>query len=671
MRYPNGLTVQYGYTPDGYLETVSNVASSYVYRTIDSQDAWGNILQASLGNGVHSDNRYHSDTGWVESLTAWRGSTRVHDVEYQLYDVYGNIRQVQNHVTGAAESYDYDELHRLTNSTYSNMGFTVPISYSYDAVGNLLSKTDYANTYRYGNAAKNLGGNAGSNAVRQVIKLNNSTVNFSYDNQGNLTAGDGLAISYNSFKQPTQITRNGNTFGFTYGANLERLKETRNGITTYEIDKLYEEESNGNWRIYLQDIAIIKYDATDKHQIRYTHKDRLGSTLTYTDHNGQVTDRRMFDAFGKPRATDGNSLTTPRLQNLSLSRNGFTDHRHLDEVELIHMNGRAYDYNLGRFLSVDPIIQSPGNSQSLNPYSYIMNNPLAGTDPTGYSAECAEKSCKIQVKVKTEAGTGSRISRTTTSTVTATQNSNGTVTISGSNGAAVGAVAKAINTTLTSNRMDIGSQSNKAQGQGGSEQAIAGGVAVMGRAATGGASATSTVAKAGSLARVNPVGLILTAMLPTKVGDGEYPISEDERVSMANANISNIANDSAAALQDTLQGKSSDDGLSLFRIAGGDASNLKLKGIEKNLSPPGISLLVSTDAQTAAAQFRSKFPNFSFSITGQASLRGIREAGFDVMADPTSNFVNHARLVHPAGVAGFNLENRQRLSTHFTNYTTP
>uniref|UniRef100_UPI0040487091 SpvB/TcaC N-terminal domain-containing protein n=1 Tax=Rheinheimera sp. TaxID=1869214 RepID=UPI0040487091 len=403
MRYPNGLTVQYGYTPDGYLETVSNVASSYVYRTIDSQDAWGNILQASLGNGVHSDNRYHSDTGWVESLTAWRGSTRVHDVEYQQYDVFGNIEQVKNHLTGAQEQYIYDELHRLTDSTYSNLGYTVPISYSYDAVGNLLQKSDYANTYRYGNAARSLGGNAGSNAVRQVVKLNNSTVNFSYDNQGNLTAGDGLAITYNSFKQPTQITRNGNSFGFTYGANLERLKEVRNGVTTYEIDKQYEEESNGNWRIYLQDIAIIKYDSSNGQQIRYTHKDRLGSTLTYSDHNGQVTDRRMFDAFGKPRAVDGNTLTPPRLQNLTLSRNGFTDHRHLDEVELIHMNGRAYDYNLGRFLSVDPIIQSPGNSQSLNPYSYIMNNPLAGTDPTGYCSKelgsniCRKEPSSVQV----------------------------------------------------------------------------------------------------------------------------------------------------------------------------------------------------------------------------------------------------------------------------------
>ncbi|MFT5452560.1 MAG: hypothetical protein ACI9N9_002053 [Enterobacterales bacterium] len=53
------------------------------------------------------------------------------------------------------------------------------------------------------------------------------------------------------------------------------------------------------------------------------------------------------------------------------------------------MNGRVYDYNLGRFLSVDPFIQDPGNSQSMNPYSYIMNNPLSGTDPSGYRARSA------------------------------------------------------------------------------------------------------------------------------------------------------------------------------------------------------------------------------------------------------------------------------------------
>jgi len=54
------------------------------------------------------------------------------------------------------------------------------------------------------------------------------------------------------------------------------------------------------------------------------------------------------------------------------------------------MNGRVYDYKLARFLSVDTVISSPTNSQSINPYSYIGNNPLSGVDPTGY--ECNDYS---------------------------------------------------------------------------------------------------------------------------------------------------------------------------------------------------------------------------------------------------------------------------------------
>ncbi|HET9034065.1 MAG TPA: RHS repeat-associated core domain-containing protein [Dokdonella sp.] len=51
----------------------------------------------------------------------------------------------------------------------------------------------------------------------------------------------------------------------------------------------------------------------------------------------------------------------------------------------LRLNGRVYDYELGRFLSVDPVIQFPTSTQSMNPYSYIMNNPLSGRDPTGYT----------------------------------------------------------------------------------------------------------------------------------------------------------------------------------------------------------------------------------------------------------------------------------------------
>ena len=51
----------------------------------------------------------------------------------------------------------------------------------------------------------------------------------------------------------------------------------------------------------------------------------------------------------------------------------------------MHMNGRVYDPTLGRFLSADSVIQSPGASQSVNPYSYTWNDPLRYTDPSGHS----------------------------------------------------------------------------------------------------------------------------------------------------------------------------------------------------------------------------------------------------------------------------------------------
>jgi hypothetical protein len=48
------------------------------------------------------------------------------------------------------------------------------------------------------------------------------------------------------------------------------------------------------------------------------------------------------------------------------------------------MNGRIYDPTLGRFLQADPFIQAPNNSQSFNRYSYVLNNPMSYTDPSGY-----------------------------------------------------------------------------------------------------------------------------------------------------------------------------------------------------------------------------------------------------------------------------------------------
>ena len=51
---------------------------------------------------------------------------------------------------------------------------------------------------------------------------------------------------------------------------------------------------------------------------------------------------------------------------------------------LIHMNGRVYDPVIARFVSADPFIDGIANPQGWNRYSYVGNNPLSYTDPTGY-----------------------------------------------------------------------------------------------------------------------------------------------------------------------------------------------------------------------------------------------------------------------------------------------
>jgi RHS repeat-associated protein len=171
------------------------------------------------------------------------------------------------------------------------------------------------------------------------------------------------------------------------------------------------------------------------------------------DHLGNEISRRYFDPFGRT-ATASVSGSFGDLLDTNRNRRGFTDHEHLNEQKLIHMNGRVYDYNMGRFMSVDPLIQSPTSTQSINPYSYIMNNPLAGTDPTGYAAE--KKEYKIKV-----ATTGSRIKRTVTATVSGNGNCGATVTFSGANGAARSAAKNGVAGKLASAGFkvsDIGSQ---------------------------------------------------------------------------------------------------------------------------------------------------------------------------------------------------------------------
>ena len=167
--------------------------------------------------------------------------------------------------------------------------------------------------------------------------------------------------------------------------------------TTLYLGKSYEriEKAGGEVShkhfIYAEgQLAAIHIEHEDQHGVidptrdetRYLHRDALGSIDTITDGQGIVVERLGYSPYGERRQGDWRTIGG---LNLALYTNrGFTGHEHIDEVGLIHMNGRVYDPQLGRFLSADPFVQSPTSSQNYNRYSYALNNPLKYTDPSGY-----------------------------------------------------------------------------------------------------------------------------------------------------------------------------------------------------------------------------------------------------------------------------------------------
>jgi RHS repeat-associated protein len=142
------------------------------------------------------------------------------------------------------------------------------------------------------------------------------------------------------------------------------------------------------------------------------------ATGTWKADAGQVAgEKQSYNAWGERRnGNDGSelrgSVTVAQRTSAVDENRGFTGHEMLDDFGLIHMNGRIYDPELGRFLSADPFVQVPEKhrrlvgvldrseatcpegvespagrfhqfSQNFNRYSYVLNNPLSMTDPSG------------------------------------------------------------------------------------------------------------------------------------------------------------------------------------------------------------------------------------------------------------------------------------------------
>jgi RHS repeat-associated protein len=119
--------------------------------------------------------------------------------------------------------------------------------------------------------------------------------------------------------------------------------------------------------------------------VQYLHDDRLGSLDTVTRTGGALSERAKFDPFGSRR--NPKQLAVPKPAKFEIPHDGFTGHEADDDLGMTNMGGRLYDQVTGRFLTPDPLVPGPQSGQSYNPYSYVLNNPLAYTDPSGFIPE--------------------------------------------------------------------------------------------------------------------------------------------------------------------------------------------------------------------------------------------------------------------------------------------
>jgi RHS repeat-associated protein len=298
------------------------------------------------------------------------------------YDGAGNITKI------GADVYTYDRFGRLVTATAKTaVHANNEQQYEYDRYGNLTKivtsggrvKTDVPAV----DAATNrlTGACAGPDCIRGT-----------YDAAGNQTDGsqwDALGLMSAS----TLSSRNEQ---YVYDANDERIvvvsatKHERLYTLRDPANKVIREltttETGANWKwakdsVHRGGSLVAAYlpseGATTPH--RHYHSDHLGTPRLVTDNLRHRVSTHTYFPFGEE--APGSDVSSPeRLRFTAHERDtDGTDH----SQDLDYMHARYYRAGAGRFLTVDPILGSPGRPQTWNRYSYTANNPMKYVDPTG------------------------------------------------------------------------------------------------------------------------------------------------------------------------------------------------------------------------------------------------------------------------------------------------
>ncbi len=299
------------------------------------------------------------------------------------YDDDGFVDQRTDQVLEQFESFGYDGAHRVQTWTLQKQ--IEPqgriTEYGYDEIGNLtdvhvdglLSESNFYSVTR-------------PHALETAV-VGGVAFNYGYDDRGRQDQSPDRTVDYTTFDLPKSITTAGVPTTFGYDAHRARVKKTGPAGTIISIGGLYElhEGPNGTEHVFRVpgtdgSVAEVVYDpASGSLERRFVLADGLGSSSVVADESGTVIERLFFDPFGRRIDSDGEPVDAAKT-----TQHGFTGHRHDDELGLIDMRGRIYDPHIRRFLTPDPLVSDPLFGQAYNRYSYVLNNPVNLTDPTGF-----------------------------------------------------------------------------------------------------------------------------------------------------------------------------------------------------------------------------------------------------------------------------------------------
>jgi len=158
----------------------------------------------------------------------------------------------------------------------------------------------------------------------------------------------------------------GHTYTFVVTATDNVSNAGQSSATTYAV------QATKYYYLGSARVAMRRSTATGS-EVTYLHTDHLGTVSIATSGGGQVLARTLNMPYGGVRWSSGGMPTDY----------GFTGMKEPIGTGLVYLHARYYAPYLNRWIQPDTIVPDPSNPQSLNRYSYVLNNPVKYTDPTG------------------------------------------------------------------------------------------------------------------------------------------------------------------------------------------------------------------------------------------------------------------------------------------------